>query len=397
MVSSIDLDHAASTPLRPTVAEAMDEVRRRGVGNPSSLHRRGRAAANLLEEARYRVASALGVRAAEVHFTGGGTEAANLAVVGRAMVQLRAGRRPVVVASAVEHRAVLEGLDTVELVGGRGIVLPVDPDGGVPADALEEALATEPGLVSVMRVNNEIGSVLPLEGPARRCREMGIPFHTDAVQAAGRVPLDLDTLPVDLLSLSGHKLGGPPGTGVLVCRTGVELEPLVRGGGQERGLRGGTPDVVGAVGLATALALAVAELEDEAARLGSLRDRLEGLLGSMIPDLEVHGAGAPRAPHILHLGIPRLDGDLLVPALDLEGVAASRGSACSSGSSRPSHVVEALYGEEYARAVPPLRLSLGWSTTASEVEEAAGRIASVVGRLRDGAAAEPLARTGVAP
>lgn len=352
-------------------------------GNPSSIHRWGRRAAASLEGARTRIAGALGADPGEVRFVRGGTEGANLALLGRVLAARAAGLPPRVVVSMVEHRAVLDSLAGVRTLGGEGTLLPVDPVGVPLAGELGAALASRPAVVSLMMVNNETGIVHPVSPVAARCRAAGVAIHTDAVQAVGRIPVDLRDLPVDLLTLSGHKLGGPAGAGVLVIRGGVTLEPLLHGGGQEGGIRPGTEDVAGAVGLAEAVALAVAEQDHESLRLEELRDELEARLTASIPELRVHGADAPRAPHILHVGIPGVDPDLLVPALDLEGLGASRGSACSSGASRPSHVLEALYGPVYAREVAPLRLSLGRTTRAAEVEEAAGRVARVVGRLRD--------------
>lgn len=353
-------------------------------GNPSSVHRWGRRAAAALEEARARIAGALGTRPGEVRFVRGGTEGANLAVLGRALAVRAEGVSPRVVVSAVEHRAVLESVEGVRGLGGEGLRLPVDPAGVPLPGELEAALASRPAVVSWMLVNNETGIVHPVSSVADRCRATGVVVHTDAVQAVGRIPVDLRELPVDLLTLSGHKLGGPGSTGILVVRSGVALAPLLLGGGQEGGIRPGTEDVAGAVGLAEAVVLAVAEQPRESRRLEGLRGQLEARLRETIPGLRVHGAEAPRAPHILHVGITGVDADLLVPALDLEGVGASRGSACSSGAPRPSHVLEALYGGAYAGEVAPLRLSLGRTTGAAEVEEAAGRVARVVARLRSG-------------
>jgi cysteine desulfurase len=378
----IYLDHAATTPLRGEVRSVMEPFLGERFGNPSSVHRWGRRASAALEEARTRIADALGARPGEIRFVRGGTEGANLAVLGRVLSALGPGLRPGVVASAVEHRAVLETLETVRRLGGEGHLLPLDPRGVPDPGSLEAALASGPAVLSLMLVNNETGIIHPVPSVAGSCRAARVVVHTDAVQAVGRIPVDLRELPVDLLTLSGHKLGGPGGTGVLAIREGVPLEPWLRGGGQEGGIRPGTEDVVGAVGLAEAVVLAVAEQDAEARRLEGLRAELESRLREVIPDLRVHGEDAPRAPHILHLGIPGVDPHLLVPALDLEGVGASRGSACSSGASRTSHVLEALYGPMYAAEVAPLRLSLGRTTTAAEVAEAGERVAGVVSRLR---------------
>lgn len=381
-MTAIYLDHAAATPLRPEVRAAMEPILWGGAANPSSLHRWGRRASAALEEARAQVAASVGVAPGEVYFVRGGTESANLAVLGRAEWARGRGLRPRVALSSVEHRAVLETARGVAGMGGEPLSFAVDGGGRPDPAELERVLATRPALLSLLMVNNETGTLHPVEAVGARCREEGVVFHVDGAQAPGRAPLDLSRLPIDLLSLSGHKVGGPPGTGVLVVRKGVELGPRLFGGGQERGLRPGTEDVAGAVGMATALARAVEELPVEAPRLASLRDALETRLRERIPEMRVHGAEGPRAPHILNVGFPGVEPGLLLPALDREGVAASQGSACSSGTGRPSHVLEAMLGPLEAGSAAPLRLSLGWPTTREEVEEAAGRIATVVLRLR---------------
>lgn len=382
MQDPIYLDHAATSPLRPEVREAMLPFLEGEPLNPSSAHRWGRRAAEALDGARRRVAGVLGVSAGEIRFVRGGTEADNLAVVGLVLAAIRRGTEPRAVVSAVEHRAVLDALETVRLLAGVGDVLPVDRRGAPLPEALDRALARRPAVLSLMRVNNETGIVHPVPDVAARCREAGVILHTDAVQAAPFLSLEPEALGASLVTLTAHKLGGPPGTGVLVVRDGVELEPLLRGGGQEGGLRPGTEDVAGAVGMAEALVRAVEARPTAGERLALLRDRLQEGLREALPGLRIHGEDAPRAPHILHVGIPGVLPDLLLPALDLEGVAASRGSACASGGTRSSHVLEALYGRDAAREVAPLRLSLGWNTTSAEVDEALERIVRVVSRLQ---------------
>ncbi len=386
---SIYLDHAATTPLRPEARDAMEPFGAEAFGNPSSTHGWGRRAAVVLEEAREVVAAALGVRASEIRFVRGGTEANNLAVLGRARAAAADGAPPLVVCSAVEHRAVLEPAEAVEREGGERVLLPVSEEGSLDLAALDRALERRPALVSVMWVNNETGTVLPVEAVADRCREAGVPFHTDAVQAVGKVPVDLERVAASLLTVTGHKLGGPKGAAALVVRDGTRLEPLLFGGGQERGLRPGTEDVAGAVGLARAVRLAVEEIESVAPRLEALRDRLSERLRDTLPGVRVHAGTGERAPHVLSLGIPDLDGEALLAALDLEGVAASGGSACSSGAHRGSHVLAALHGEEYDAAT--VRFSLGRTTTADEVDGAADALLRVIGRMR-GVEAEASAR-----
>lgn len=380
----IYLDHAASTPLRPEVRDVMLPLLEERFGNPSSTHRWGRAARAALDDARARLAAVIGAEPGEVVFTRGGTEADNLALLGRVGA---APGRPVV-CSAVEHKAVLETAWAVPAWGGAApVVLPVSVDAVVELDALAAALSlpVAPAVVSVMWANNEVGTLQPVEVVAAACREAGVPFHTDAVQALGKVPVRVDRVPVDLLALTAHKLGGPRGVGALFVRRGTELAPLLHGGGQERGLRAGTEDVAGAVGLAVAAERAEVEREREAARLGALRDRLEAELRERIPGLGVNAAGAARLPGFLSVSVPGVDGEMLMTALDLEGIAVSAGSACSSGALARSHVLTAMgLGEDSG---PAVRFSLGHTTTAAEVARVAQAFPGVVERLRALAAA----------
>jgi cysteine desulfurase len=387
----IYLDHAATSPLRPEVERAMMEARARFPGNPASAHRWGREARARVEEARERVAELLGVDAGDVYFVRGGTESDNLAVQGRILAATegaQAGRGPVVAArSAVEHDAVSgSAAAAARRAGGRVEVLGVAPNGCVDPEALDRLLARrdrEPlAVISVQVVNAETGLVLGVEEVILRCREAGVAVHVDAVQGVGRVPLPGEAGPgPHLLSLSSHKLGGPGSAGVLVRERGVELAPVLLGGGQEGGVRPGTLDVAAVVGTAEALALTMETREEEARRLGRLRSGLERRLLEAFPDLRVHGGEGRRAPHILNIGVPGLPRDLLPGAMDLEGVGVSAGSACRSGADRPSPGLSALYGRE-AEGVAPLRVSLGWSTTREEVEEAGGRILDVLARVR---------------
>jgi cysteine desulfurase len=374
-------DHAATTPVRAEVRKAMEPYLDRLFGNPSSLHRWGREAAAALAEARATCAEALGARFSEIHFVRGGTESDNLAVLGR-VARLRAeGHTPTVAVSAVEHAAVLGAAAQATARGaGRLEALPVAEDGSLDMDRLDRALAAAPAVVSLMWVNNETGMILPVEEVAARCRAGGATFHTDAVQAVGKIPVRVDGVPVDLLTATGHKIRGPKGTGLLFCREGTYLSPLLHGGGQERALRPGTEDVAGAVGLATALRLAVAEREAEAARLSALRMEMERELATRIPALRVNAGTAPRAPHIISVSVPGVDGTSLLMALDLEGLAVSGGAACHTGASAGSHVIAALYGEDDPHAT--VRFSLGAGTTSDAVVCAARVTASVVERLQ---------------
>lgn len=341
-------------------------------GNASSVHAAGRAARGALEDARQRVAELLGAERSEIVFTGSGTESDNLAVLGR----WRAEGRGVAV-SAIEHSAVRTAAAQAAREGAALTTLAVDEAGRLDLGALEEALAEPHAVVSVMWANNEIGTVQPVREIAGRCRERGVTFHTDAVQAVGHQPVSVAEVGCDLLSLSAHKFGGPQGVGALYVRNGTELDPLSYGGGQERGLRAGTSNVAGAVGLAAALSESCAVLAEESTRLGALRDRLEGVLLAGVPGAAVNG-GADRLPHILSLSIDDVDPDVLLPSLDLAGLAVSSGSACHSGASSPSHVLLAI-GRDRGTTV---RFSLGWSTTADEVERAGGVFLEVVNRIR---------------
>lgn len=378
----IYLDHAASTALRPEVRAAMEPFLGERFGNPSSVHRWGRHARNALEDARERVAAVLGAARREVVFTGGGTEADNIAVLGcwRAAASARGGDGPPVVLSAVEHKAVSEAAKQVVREGGARLVLGVDESGQVAPDAVSEAIRSRPALVSVMWGNNEVGTLQPVAEIGELCRAAGVPFHSDAVQAFGKVRVRVDEVSCDLLAVSGHKIGGPMGTGVLFARSGVELQPLEFGGGQERALRPGTEAVASAVGLACACELAAAELETGATRLGRLRAELERRILEAVPGVTINGSTASRLPHISSLNIAGIDGEALVIALDLAGVGVSGGSACQSGSTGGSPVLTAM-----GRAMPgeaTVRLSLGRGTTEQEIGTAAIRLAEVVSRLR---------------
>lgn len=375
----IYLDHAATTPVRSEVRAAMDPYLSEAFGNPSSAHGQGRRARAALEDARARIAEVLGARPQEIVFVRGGTESDNLAVRGRARAVRREGRQPRLAVSAVEHHAVLEAAAAEAREGADVRRIGVDASGTPNEDELDAALEGEPDLLSLMWVNNEVGTVLPVAAVAERARERGIPVHSDAVQAVGKIPVRVDEVPVDLLTVTGHKIYGPKGMAILFVREGTELAPGLFGGGQERGLRPGTPDVAGAVGLAEAIALAVEEREEEAGRLAALRDALEEGLAAAIPGLRVHGAEGRRAPHVSNVGVPGVNGEGLLMGMDMEGVAVSGGSACESGTTRTSHVLEAMHGTEGGFA--PLRFSLGRETDRSEVDAAVEATLRVVERL----------------
>ncbi len=386
------LDHAATTPVRPEVREAMlPYLGGELFGNPSSGHRFGRAARAGVEQARREVAEALGVRAEEVVFTSGGTEADNLAVLG-ACLRARSDGRPMLAAvAATEHKAVLAAAHEVGHRGGEELLITVDGDGLLDLAALDRALARHPAVVSVMWVNNETGVIQPIAEIAARCGAAGVPFHTDLVQAFGKLPVTLAPLPVDFATISAHKIGGPKGVGALIVQHHATLEPLQHGGTQQRAIRPGTENVAGIVGLGRAAALAATGLAEEHRRLNALRDELAARLLQGVPDTRVTAEAAHRAPHILNLQVTGADGEALLAQLDLAGVAASGGSACSTGSIEPSHVLVAM-GIPRARAIGAIRFSLGRETTAADIARVAEVFPAVVRKVRQLAGA--LGRVG---
>lgn len=377
----IYLDHAATTPVRPEVLEAMTPFFTARFGNPSSMHRFGREARVALDEARERLAHCLGAATDEVVFTSCGTESDNMALMGAWRAQRRKGRSAVVT-TPIEHKAVLAVAHHLGAEGATERMLTVDASGTVDDAAYDAALGDDTALVSVMWVNNEIGTVQDVPALAARAKAAGALFHTDGVQAFGKVAVDARTQAFDLLAISGHKIGAPKGIGALYVRRGTTLEPLMRGGAQDRGRRPGTENVAMAVGLAVAAELAVAEREGETSRLAGLRDRLESAILERVPDAVVHGRGArARAPHIVNVSVPGTDSESMLMALDLQGIAASGGSACQSGSVMPSHVLSAI-GVRSDLASAAVRLSMGHETTAAEVDRAAAVFASLAAKAR---------------
>lgn len=381
------LDHAATTPLREEVLEAMLPYLREEFGNPSSLHGPGRRARVAVEQARDRVATVLGVEPGEIVFTSGGTEADNLALRGVLTgAALRETGRPGLVTSAVEHEAVLQTAHALEAEGHPVAVLAPDADGRLGAEAVGAALTDETGLVSAMYVNNEIGTVNPVAAIAEAAHARGARVHTDAVQATGLLPLDVGRLGVDLLSLSGHKVGGPKGAGALFVRAGTPFGAVQTGGAQERRRRGGTENVAAIVGFGAAVALAESEREAHAARLRALCDGLRARVEASFGDrVRVNTPASGAAPHVLNLSFRPgargpVDGEMLLVGLDLEGVHVSSGSACTSGALEPSHVLLAL-GVERETAGATVRVSLGRATTEADVDAALAALQRVVGRM----------------
>ena len=376
----IYLDHAATTPLRTEVADAMRAaLDEEPTFNPSSLHHaEGRRARARLDDARNRVAAALGVSRKEVTFTGGGTESDNLALAGAVRAMGKKGR---IVASAIEHHAVLHSLDALADEGFEICLIPVNGEGRVDPGAFEAALVPGTLLASIMYANNEIGTVQPVAELAQIARRRGVTFHTDAVQAPAWLPVRIPDLGADLVSISAHKFGGPRGVGAMLVRQGVAVQPVVRGGGQEFGRRSGTENVLGTAAMARALELAVTERPEAAVRIAALRDRLEAGILERVPEARVLGAGAPRMPNISSVAFAGLASEALLVRLDLDGVAVSAGSACTSGALEPSHVVAALgVPREWQTGV--IRFSLGSGTTAQEIDRVLELLPAAVWDIR---------------
>jgi cysteine desulfurase len=355
------LDHAATTPVREEVFEAMKPFYGPRFGNPSSTHRWGREARAALDEARERVGRCLGARPDEVCFTSGGTEGDNLAILG-AWRALKAKGRTAVVTSPIEHKAILGAVHQAAREGAEERVLAMTADGVIDSKSFDALVDDAVAVCSTMWVNNEIGTIQPVPQLAAKAKERGALFHTDAVQAFGKITIDAQKQQFDFLTISGHKFGAPKGIGALFIRRGTSLEPLMHGGTQDRGRRPGTENVAAAVGLARAAELAVAECEAHCARLLKLRERLEAGILAKVPDAVIHGRGAKRAPHIVNVSVPGTDSESLLMALDLRGIAASGGSACQSGSISPSHVLSAI-GVRPELASAAVRMSLGSLTT----------------------------------
>jgi cysteine desulfurase len=376
------LDHAATTPVRSEVLEAMlPYLTDQGFGNPSSSHRFGRAARAGIEQARKEIAQAVVAEPNQVIFTSGGTEADNLGIIGASLAARDRGGEVCAVVSAIEHKAVLAAAHAVCHLGGREVVLPVDGRGRVSLEALDQALAQRPAVVSIMWVNNEVGVVQPVVEIAGRCREAGVPFHTDAVQAFGKLPVSLSDLPCTLLTLSGHKIGAPKGIGALIVRDRKAVEAIIHGGGQQYGIRPGTENVAGAVALGRAAMLAAQEQAEEAHRLRALRAQLAARLTTAIADVAVNGDDADTAPHVLNISFGGCDSEALLMHLDLAGVAASGGSACSTGSVEPSHVLVAM-GVPRELALGAIRFSFGRESMPDDVERVAQVMPGIVTKVR---------------
>jgi cysteine desulfurase len=374
------LDYNATTPVAPEVLAAMLPYFREEFGNANSIHTFGQHARGAVEQARERVAALLGARSSEIAFTSGGTESNNHAILG--VVGAAPGDRKHVITSVIEHNAVLDVVRELERRGVSATFLPVNREGLVDPEDVRRAIRPETVLITLMLANNEIGTLEPIEEIGRIAAEKGIILHSDAVQGVGKVPVDVHKLGVHLLSLSAHKLYGPKGVGALYIRKGTRLEPLMYGGHHERDRRPGTENVAGIVGLGAAAELALARLNQDGERIAAMRDRLEkGLLGR-VPHASINGWGAPRTPNTTNVTFPFVEGEAMVIALDLKGIACSTGAACSSGAVEPSHVLTAIgLSREDARAT--IRFSLGHQTTGEEIDYALETIPPVIERLRE--------------
>ena len=380
------LDHAATTPVRDEVFEAMKPFYGPRFGNPSSTHRWGREARAALDEARERVGRCLGARPDEICFTSGGTEADNLAILG-AWRALKAKGRKAIVTTPIEHKAILGAVHQAAHEGAEERFLAMTPDGVVDTASFAEIVDDEVAVCSMMWVNNEIGTIQPVPKLAATAKDRGALVHTDAVQAFGKIPIDAQKQQFDFLTISGHKFGAPKGIGALFIRRGTHIEPLMHGGTQDRGRRPGTENVAAAVGLARAAELTLAECEAHCARIRKLREKLEAGILAKVPDAMIHGRGAERAPHITNVSVPGTDSESLLMALDLRGIAASGGSACQSGSVTPSHVLSAL-GVRPDLASAAVRMSLGALTTDEGIDRVIEVLPALVAKARQLATAQ---------
>ena len=376
----IYLDHNATTPIYPAAVAAMTSVLLDDFGNASSVHSFGQTAKAAVDEAREAVARFLGARPQEIVFTSGGTESDNLAIRGAAEAFLPAKRRHLV-ASAVEHEAVLHTLQALAKRGWTTTLVPVNETGIVAPEALEAAVTAETAIVSVMHVNNEIGTIQPLAQLAAIAHRNGAKFHTDAVQSVGKIPVDVTDLDVDLLSLSAHKFNGPKGVGALWIRRGSRLISTVTGGRQERNRRAGTENVAGIVGLGIAARLAFGEIDAESHRLAGLRDQLESGILQTVPGTLVNGDTTRRVANTTNISFDRIEAESMLIALDLEGIAVSTGSACSSGNLEPSHVLRAM-GFSPHRSQNAIRFSLGLGNTVKQIERVVELMPRIVDKLR---------------
>jgi len=388
-MNRVYLDFNATTPVEPDVLDAMLPYFSGEFGNAASIHTPGQRARGAVETAREQVAALMGARPQEIVFTSGGTESDNHAifgVVGQALLPVPSSREanspPHIITTAIEHEAVLNTCQALEKEGVRVTYLPTDREGQMELEELRRAIRQETVLITIMHANNELGTVQPLEEIGRIAKAADVCFHTDAVQSAGKIPIDVNALQVDLLSISGHKLYAPKGIGALYVRGGTRLRQLLYGGHHQRGFRPGTENVAGIVGLGKAAEIARKSLADDAQRISALRDNLQQRLLQRVPQSRVNGGAAPRTPNTTNLVFPGVEGEALLIALDLKGLACSTGAACSSGAVEPSHVLTAIgLPPEEARA--SVRVSLGRHTTSTDIDFALNVVPAAVGQLRE--------------
>jgi cysteine desulfurase len=376
----IYFDHNATTPVDPAVAETIARVMVEEFGNASSVHHFGQRAKGVLDEARSSVAALIGGEPSEVVFTSGGTESDNFALRGAAEALEPTGRRHLI-ASSIEHEAVLVTLRALARRGWKVTLLPVDTTGIVKPDSLAQAMTPDTAIVSVMHANNEIGTIQPVAELAKIAHAQGALMHTDAVQSIGKIPVDVRALGVDLLSLSAHKFNGPKGVGALWIKRGARVTSILTGGKHERSRRAGTENVPGIAGLGVAVNLAAKKLATESPRIAALRDRLEAEILARVPGTAVNGSPEPRVPNTTNISFEAIEAESLLIALDLEGVAVSTGSACSSGTLEPSHVLRAM-GLPSPRTQNSIRLSLGAGNTDAEVDFVVSKLPAIVEKLR---------------
>ena len=376
----IYLDNAATTAVSPEVLEAMLPYFTQCFGNPSSIHSTGRDARRVVDAARKQVAAAIGAQPQEIYFTAGGSESDNWAIKGTAFAKRSKGNH--IITSAIEHHAVLHTCAWLEKQGFEVTYLPVDEFGRVRVEDVEKAITDKTILITIMAANNEIGTIQPIAEIGKLAHDKGILFHTDAVQAIGAMPIDVNAMHIDMLSMSGHKFHGPKGIGALYIRKGVKIDQYLHGGAQERGQRAGTENLAGIVGMGKAIEIATQHLEENAARLTVLRDKLiDGILAE-IPDVRLNGHRTQRLPNNVNVSVRYVEGEALLLRLDLAGIAGSSGSACTSGSLDPSHVLLAI-GLPHEIAHGSLRLSLGTDTTEAEIDEGLDKLPGIVKNLRD--------------
>ena len=379
-MNRIYMDNAATTRITPPVLEAMMPYLTDVYGNPSSIHSFGREARKALEAARAQVAAAINAKPVEIYFTGCGTEADNWAVRGAAYAQRRKGSH--IITSAIEHHAILHTCQQLEREGFTVTYVPVDEQGVVKLDELEAAITPETTLITIMAANNEIGTIQPIAEIGKIAKAHGIRFHTGAVQAIGAIPIDVQALGVDMLSMSGHKFHAPKGVGALYIRTGVRLQRFMQGGAQERTQRAGTENLASIVGMGKAIELAAAGVDAKAEKLTAMRDRLMRGIVESIPESRINGHLTQRLPGNCNVSIRYIEGESLLLSLDLKGIAASSGSACTSGSLDPSHVLLAI-GLPHEIAHGSLRFSLSEENTMEEVEYVLSSLKEIVQRLRN--------------